>query len=541
MLKSKEKCVKKALDLSFLENKDPKQIGMYGEYHHDIDPEDIKKLKNQIGRVEPNVGIKKYKTKGMRSLINVAQENLVILFLGPYIRDVVGVRIPNVEPTLSLSGVLRNHITITKHIPNATSVSVFSFIDQNLSHSDFDSFEDTNSHITDFFSNLFKLKTCETFRNKFYDKQMSWGDCHTGNFLIDIRYLESVKQQFIKFFMEHRNKPLDNILEEFYDDFKHLFDASEFSTLVDFGEIKCTNAVAEKCGLKSFENKIKEAIAKRPNSDSKDLTPLTIIEEALNRTINLWSARNVNAVNLKEVRKTDPLGHGVSGFYYSLLPKDILNNLQGQLGSRDDNLGVKLYDTGNGLENMIGENLAFLFFAPLIKEKTGIDVPNVSARMSLSGVLHHKAMITSHVFGAHASDLKVPRGVRNAISTTTGNSIREKLTSSGLMWHDLLTGNYVINDPWPEQIEHDYEEFKTNNPGFDDWFFIKHYNCDFSDRCTIIDFGWFYCTEQIAEESGLNNFLRKLQHHQGRGYATPVSALYTVGKKLIREKTNNVV
>ena len=84
-----DEMTKLALDMTDVLKED-NQLGkgLYGNFHSDFSNEDKRKLKNQLGNLPNNVGVKQYKINPYDKIafeIDNISENLVFIYVAPYI------------------------------------------------------------------------------------------------------------------------------------------------------------------------------------------------------------------------------------------------------------------------------------------------------------------------------------------------------------------------------------------------------------------------------------------------------------------------
>ena len=108
-----DEMMKVALDISDVEGSFAGE-GVYGEFYTNYNQEEKQKLKQKLGRIPDNVGIKKYTYRNLR--INTA-ENLAVIYIAPYIRQQTSFKTPEFTGNLSLAGMIGNGFIVSQKMP----------------------------------------------------------------------------------------------------------------------------------------------------------------------------------------------------------------------------------------------------------------------------------------------------------------------------------------------------------------------------------------------------------------------------------------
>ena len=217
---------------------------------------------------------------------------------------------------------------------------------------------------------------------------------------------------------------------------------------------------------------------------------------------------------------TDPKS-GLYGEYSDLseMASDQQKEFKDRTGYKPyENIGVKTYkpDKDDLYKNIIQENLALKYFAPVINAKTKLIAPKVPIDLGFSFILGNKMNFSSTVPG-----VSLPNG-RSSVSihAKTEAGIYRKLRSVGIIGDDLHVGNYKVDknkyDIAVKSLQRSFylnakypltpledKELRTlmRDINADDGL------CDLSDGASVFDFGFWGC---LAEsEPGI--ILVKLQ------------------------------
>lgn len=231
---------KEALDLTnILEESGLHGIGVYGDYYTYFRPKTKRKLTDTIGRLDHDQGIKHFHSDV--SDYELARENLAFLFLAPYIKSMTGFNVPIPSSKSSMSTVFTGKFMITQNMPG-----VHIYGKRVLDNYIF--LEKLGGHMTNF------------IRAELKSIGVRMLDLHVKNYLVNEHELKNVVQQYIKFCHE-RNLSEFSTSEYLANEFLNNNPGSwtpltKDISLVDFGQMLCTDSVAEKCGLKEFKDKL---------------------------------------------------------------------------------------------------------------------------------------------------------------------------------------------------------------------------------------------------------------------------------------------
>lgn len=238
---------KVALDMTDVLTDDNKLgKGLFGNFHSDFSYEDRKKLKNQLGNLPNNVGVKQYKINPFEDwTAENIEENLAFIYIAPYISQNTDLLTPVYNGTVSLSTMITNKINITQKMPGVPLSSIV-------------------NELKSIYPNIviFKLSNAieDDIIKKLNNIGVQWPDIHANNYLLN----RSTMKEFIQWAKQNP------------EDFKsgHFpFDLSSGASLFDFGMFSITrnsppgrqlNALRDK--MKSQDNKFMEIIVKAINA-----------------------------------------------------------------------------------------------------------------------------------------------------------------------------------------------------------------------------------------------------------------------------------
>lgn len=205
--------VKSALDMTDVLTEDNKQgAGVYGTFYSDFSREDKHQLKNKLGNIPENIGVKRYKTERWDDFaaIQNIKENLAFIYISPYILANTDLKTPVYNGSISLSGMIANKINITQKMPGVSLTSLINSL-----------------HLP---KNALVSATVSV-NGKIAEKLESIGvycsDLHAGNYLIDNKVAEEFKSYI-------ENNP--NLFKESsWSDYSCDFDLSRNAALFDYG------------------------------------------------------------------------------------------------------------------------------------------------------------------------------------------------------------------------------------------------------------------------------------------------------------------
>ena len=246
-----DEMIKTALDMSDVLTEDNKLgKGLYGEFHSDFSSEEKQKLKNQLGNLPDNVGVKKFKEKQYNPITvtnnpitvttdNIA-ENLAFIYIAPYINKNTDLVTPIYNGTISLSAMITNRINITQKMPGLTFKTVF---------------EELKSIYPYFPPDVLDVSIENQIRDKLRAIGVDCYDIHSKNYLLN-------KSTVNEFFTWVKNNPYDATV----------FDLSKNAALFDFGDFIIHRSAppgqqleALKRKMESQNNKFMEVIVKAIN------------------------------------------------------------------------------------------------------------------------------------------------------------------------------------------------------------------------------------------------------------------------------------
>lgn len=225
-----DEMIKIALDMRDVLTEDNQQgSGVYGTFYSDFSMEEKQKLKNQLGNVPENVGVKQYKIDRSNKVVEIQniKENLAFMYIAPYIAANTDLKTPVYNGSISLSGMISNRINITQKMPG---VSILQLMDKTTlpGSVQYDIIFDTNRKIKQ------KLESIGVY----------WSDVHKDNYLID----NNAAKEF-KTYIENNPELME------YND----FDLSRNAALFDFGGFNVYDYTPPAMQLLELKNKLEKS------------------------------------------------------------------------------------------------------------------------------------------------------------------------------------------------------------------------------------------------------------------------------------------
>ena len=233
-----DRLVRIALDMTdVLEKENELGGGSYGKFYSNFTSEQKRKLKDQIGNVPDNVGIKHFKERQynpMFGMIENLKENLTFIYIAPYINQKTDLVTPVYTGSLPLSAMITNKINITQKMSGETLFTINDKIVNRLGLSDWGTFNAIEDSIE------------RNIKKKLNDIGVQWTDCHAGNYLIN----KQVAQEFIEW---TNNNTISKEMT---------FDLSRNAALFDFGSFAVESGTQP--GQKLI--KLREQMQSRPDN-----------------------------------------------------------------------------------------------------------------------------------------------------------------------------------------------------------------------------------------------------------------------------------
>jgi hypothetical protein len=207
-----DEMIKLALDMTdVLKEENELGNGSYGQFFSDFDQDQKRKLKDQLGNIPDNVGIKLFKEKQynpMSGIIANLTENLTFIYIAPYINQKTDLITPVYTGSLPLSAMITNKINITQKMSGETLWAINAELEKRFGAPGWASF------------NAMEYSIEAKIKKKLDVIGVDWADCHAGNYLIN----KQVAQEFLKW---ANNNPINNNMT---------FDLSRNASLFDFGQ-----------------------------------------------------------------------------------------------------------------------------------------------------------------------------------------------------------------------------------------------------------------------------------------------------------------
>lgn len=233
LFKYVDEMTKVALDLTDVMTEDSiSGTGGYGRFYSQFSPEEMKKIKNQLGQIPNDIGLKRLYDKNY-SLSGIS-ENLAFVYIAPYIKANTDLTIPVNKGIMSLSGMISNKIVATQKMPGDTIEALL-----------------RSFGINRYDRNSIGLDTEKAIKSKLEAIGVRWGDIHGNNYFIH----PETAAKFHHYFTSHKS----TIFNEEYDeiDFNVFdFDFSEKACLFDFGGFSVSSSTPPGQQLLELKKKI---------------------------------------------------------------------------------------------------------------------------------------------------------------------------------------------------------------------------------------------------------------------------------------------
>lgn len=200
---------------------------------------------------------------------------------------------------------------------------------------------------------------------------------------------------------------------------------------------------------------------------------------------------------------------GVYGTYYNKFSPEDLQKAKNQLGEIGHSPGFKTWNSSSGNKRiaMIEENLALIYFAPIINHHTSLSAPVIKS-VSLSSILKNNLVVTQNMPG-----MKINEGVgsyldNNKINAVACHQITEALKNVGLRWTDCHSGNYFLH---PDVLAHALDIVDPRGGIMDNVAIFEKHNLDMSNGAAIVDLGGMEIYASSPHISPLLNFKSKIE------------------------------
>lgn len=225
--------MKTALDLTQVINEDAlSAAGGYGRFYSKFSPENKHTMKNQLGQIPHDVGIKHFYDQG-NSLVDIS-ENLAFVYLAPYIKANTDLTVPVNKGIVSLSGMIANKMIVTQKMPGSPINDLLRSVG-----------------INKYDQNHIGLDTERAIRNKLKDIGITWNDIHVGNYFVH----PETADEFLMYFNQNKS----TIFNEEYDEIDFYvfdFDFSKKACIFDFGGFYTSSSTPPGQQLLNLKKKI---------------------------------------------------------------------------------------------------------------------------------------------------------------------------------------------------------------------------------------------------------------------------------------------
>ena len=229
-----DEMTKLALDMTDVLKED-NQLGkgLYGNFHSDFSNEDKRKLKNQLGNLPNNVGVKQYKINPYDKIafeIDNISENLVFIYVAPYISQNTDLLTPVYNGTVSLSTMITNKINVTQKMPGVTLSDVMEDLIQMYPNAKDQRFE-------------VRIPLENKILEKLKNIGVSWPDIHDKNYLLN----RSTVREFLMWAAQNPEEVASG---------NFTFDLSTGAALFDFGMFEVKSSTPPGKQLEALRNKM---------------------------------------------------------------------------------------------------------------------------------------------------------------------------------------------------------------------------------------------------------------------------------------------
>lgn len=205
-----------------------------------------------------------------------------------------------------------------------------------------------------------------------------------------------------------------------------------------------------------------------------------------------------------------PTGKGAYGKYYSDFTQEELKKLKRQLGNYTPHMGIKQFHVSSLFEDIIQENLALIYFSPIINEFTDMRAPRIE-NISLSSIISNKIAITQHMPGVSLYDTNY-NSDKYQLSKEINKQIIQKLHKIGILWQDNHAGNYFVDKNLLTAFLADLKEARIKNKDINVIEFYRHTKIDLSEGASILDFGMMFARRNSRAAHPLIDLKDKITH-----------------------------
>mgnify|MGYP000476375247 CR=1 FL=1 len=223
-----DEMIKTALDLSQL---DSSEEGYYAKYYSEISPREKEKIKDELGQIPDEIGIKQYKMISYGNA-EIIKDNLALIYIAPYVASMTGFKTPTIGANMPLSSVIAKRINVMQHLPG---IHLDKYLEK---HFDWDMQEafvsSTESSITK------QLNEIDVYTN----------DLHPGNYLINQKIID-LKLKIIK-----SDPQFSRDFRVLFKKYPEWFDVSEGASLLDFGSYSCLSSSPPGQAIEAFVDKL---------------------------------------------------------------------------------------------------------------------------------------------------------------------------------------------------------------------------------------------------------------------------------------------
>lgn len=175
-----DEMIKIALDMSDVDGEFVGE-GMYGAFYTDFNQEEKRKLKQKLGRIPDDIGIKRYTYPKGDIRLNVG-ENLAVIYIAPYIKQQTSFKTPEFTGNLSLAGMISNGLIVSQKMPGVNIETAFGDDDDDLG--------------TAFLGHLASDITRQSIEKQLSNIGVVTRDMHSNNFFVQPEQIKKIKEQY---------------------------------------------------------------------------------------------------------------------------------------------------------------------------------------------------------------------------------------------------------------------------------------------------------------------------------------------------------
>jgi len=218
---------KLAIDFSAIPINHPSQSGHYGIFRANLSKEVQRRLKDQLGQVGDDLGVKHYKDNMSQG--DMIEENIAFIYLSRAINNLTDMSAPSTGSTLPLSAVITNRAMITQKMSGV------------------------HFNLNDDIEKKADLVTGMAIYKKLKEIGITWTDSHAKNYLVDANKLKALRQAWDIAGVEKRRDTFDK-------DHLDLFDLSTNAAIIDFGMMSVIRGTPASRELELFAKRVQQAL-----------------------------------------------------------------------------------------------------------------------------------------------------------------------------------------------------------------------------------------------------------------------------------------